>query len=78
VREPSPIERALEQAQRAVTRGILANEQRKQLVIRLYEEGMTQAMIAYRLTRASVAVGGEPISEDAISHLIRRHRKEQP
>jgi len=78
VREPSPIERALEQAQRAVTRGILANEQRKQLVIRLYEEGMTQAMIAYRLTRASVAVGGEPISEDAISHLIRQHRKEQP
>ena len=77
MREPTPEERALERAQRAVTRGQLADAARKELIIRLHRDGMTQAMIAYRLTRASVAVGGEPISEDAISHLIRRHRKER-
>jgi hypothetical protein len=77
MRSPTPDERALVRAQRAVSRGILANEERKQLILRLYRDGMPQTKIARCLSRASVSVGGPPISEDAISHLVRRQRKEQ-
>jgi len=77
MRDPTPEERELARTQRAVTRGLIANERRKELILRLYGDGTTQTTIAAWLSRASVAVGGEPISEDAISHLIRRHRKER-
>lgn len=69
-------ERALDLAQRRVTRGQLADVERKRLILQLWEAGMPQAAIAQRMTRASVAEGGAPISDDAVSHIVRRYRKE--
>ena len=73
----TPDERQLERHQRTVTLGLLADESRKQLILSLYLDGMTQVEIAARLTRASVAAGGEPVGEDAVQKLVARERRKQ-
>ena len=70
-------ERDLERSQRAVTQGLLADERRKRLIMTLYRDGMTQVEIAARLSRASLAAGGEPVGEDAVNKLVARQRKQE-
>jgi hypothetical protein len=70
-------ERELERTQRLVTQGLLADERRKQLILALYRDGMTQVEITARLTRASVSAGGEPIGEDAVNKLVARSRRKE-
>lgn len=67
---------ALEQAQRQVTLGQVADTERKRLLWKLWEGGMTQKELAERLTRASVAVGGRAISENAVYKLLSHVRRE--
>jgi len=67
-------ERELERSQRTVTQGLLADEKRKKLIVKLYREGMSQVEIAARLDRASRAVGGEGVGEDAVNKLVKRYR----
>lgn len=67
-------ERDLAKTQRAVTLGQLADVERKALIVKLFDGGMTQRGIAELLTHAAVAAGGTPIGEDAVSHIVRRYR----
>lgn len=67
-------EKLLEREQRTVTQGLLADERRKKLILRLWRDGMSQVEIAARLSRASHAVGGEPVGEDAVNKLVKRYR----
>jgi hypothetical protein len=67
-------ERELERQQRLVSQGLQADERRKRLIMTLYRAGMTQVELAARLTRASRAVGGEPVGEDAVNKLVARYR----
>lgn len=60
----------LDRAQRVVTKGQLADADRKRAMMALWEAGMTQRELAERMTRAAVAVGGVPISENAVHKLI--------
>ena len=60
----------LEAAQRDVTKGQFADIERKRIMYRLWNKGMTQREIAERLTRASVAAGGKPITENAVYKLL--------
>jgi len=66
----------LETAQRDVTRGQLADAKRKRLLMKLWEAGMTQGELAERLSRAAVAAGGKPISENAVYKLISHLKKD--
>lgn len=68
-------ERDLERTQRTVTQGVLADERRKQLIIRLYRSGMSQVELAARLSRAAQAAGGSPIGEDAVNKLVKRYKE---
>lgn len=67
-------ERELERVQRLVTQGQLADDRRRKLIVSLHAGGMTQVEIAARLSRASLAVGGEPVGEDAVNKLVKRMR----
>jgi transposase len=65
----------LERTQRTVTQGLLADERRKTLIVKLHRQGMSQVEIAARLDRASRAVGGEGVGEDAVNKLVARARR---
>lgn len=73
-KRPSIEERELERMQRIVTQGQLADQRRKELIVRLHEQGMTQVELTSRLDRASRAAGGEGVGEDAVNKLIKRWR----
>ena len=68
-------ERELERMQRLVTQGQLADRRRKELIYKLHQDGLTQVEIAARLDRASRAVGGDGVGEDAVNKLISRARR---
>jgi hypothetical protein len=79
-RPKNAYEAQLEAAQKAVTLGQKADIERKRLLLKLWEGGMTQAELAERLTRASVAAGGKPVSENSVYKLLavlRRSELEQ-
>lgn len=59
----------LEEAQKAVTKGLMAEQVKRELVLKLWRGGMTQAEIAERLSRASEAVGGPKISVNAVNKV---------
>jgi hypothetical protein len=67
-------ERELERSQRIVTQGLIADERRKRLIIKLYRDGMPQTEITARLSRASRAGGGGDIGEDAVNKLVARYK----
>jgi len=74
-RSRSFAERELEKVQKKISEGEIAQRRRKELIAHLYrEEGMTQVEIAERLTRASVAVGGRPIGDDAVWKIVKQMR----
>jgi len=66
---------ALDRSQRQVTRGELADLRRKQAIMQLWEAGMTQRELAERMTKSSVAEGGDPVTENSVFKLIRRIRR---
>lgn len=68
-------ERELERMQRLVTQGQLADERRKELIVKLHQQGLTQVEITTRLDRVSRAAGGNGVGEDAVNKLIRRYRR---
>jgi len=68
-------ERELEKVQRTITQGQLAERRRKELVVFLHrDQHMSQVEIAARLTRASVAVGGQPVGDDAVFKIVKAGR----
>ncbi len=72
----SEIEVALEQMQGRVARGRLADDKRKELIKQMHhEEGRSQREIAERLSRASVAAGGPPVTENQVFKILSRLRK---
>jgi len=58
-----------------IAKGELAFDQRRRVVMRLWQAGMTQRELAERMDRASRAVGGPPITENAVYKMIMRGRK---
>jgi len=71
----SMAERQLEREQRKVTEGLVADRRRRELIVYLHRnEHMSQVEIAARLTRASVAAGGEPIGDDSVWKIIKAAR----
>jgi hypothetical protein len=70
----TPLERELERIQIRVTQGELAELHRRELIARLYEQGMTQVEIAARLTRAAKRAGGKAVGEDAVQKNVRKWR----
>lgn len=68
-------ERELERMQRLVTQGQLADTRRKELILKLHEQGMTQVEITARLDRAARSAGGDGVGEDAVNKLIARQRR---
>jgi transposase len=67
-------ERALDSAQRRVTAGILAEEERREVIRALFRAGMTQRELAERMSKASLAVGGPPVTENSVQKIIMRLR----
>lgn len=67
--------RELVRLTRTVAKGEQAFEQRRAVIMRLWEAGMTQRELSERMTRASVGVGGEPVSENSIYKIIMRERR---
>jgi hypothetical protein len=68
------LEIALERQQRLVTVGLIADEERKRVMLLLWENGMTQRELSERMTRASVAAGGGVITENAAYKLLASYR----
>lgn len=67
----------LNKAQRAVSRGELASEDRKRLMWTLWSRGgMTYAEIAEVLSATARATGAEPITENAVTKMLIRYRRE--
>jgi hypothetical protein len=77
--QPDPeMERVLDSAQRRVTIGLIAEEEKREAIRSLYMAGMTQRELAERMTQASVAAGGGPVTENSVQKIIMRLRvKEQ-
>ena len=67
-------EKELERVQRTVTAGQLADHRRRELIVHLYREGMTQVELAARLSRAATAAGGSEVGLDAVQKLVARYR----
>lgn len=65
----------LEEAQRAVTLGLMAEQRKRELLLKLWRGGMSQNELAERLTRASVAVGGAPISFNAVNKVCWKYAR---
>lgn len=65
----------LEETQKAVTIGLLAEARKRELLLRLFDKGMTQAELAERLTRASVAAGGGKITVNSVFKVISKYRR---
>lgn len=65
----------LEEAQRAIVLGIQAEARKRELLLRLWQKGMTQAELAARLTRASKAAGGGEITTNSVFKVIMKHRR---
>lgn len=57
-----------------VAKGEAAFEERRALVMRLWEGGMTQRELAERMSKASLAVGGPPVTENSVYKMIRRKK----
>ena len=70
-------ERTLDKLTRRVVQGEAAFDERRAVIMRLWEGGMTQRELAERMTRASRIVGGPEISENAVFKLIRREKAKQ-
>lgn len=68
------LEQELEAVQRQVTLGQLAEIRRRELVVHLHTEGMSQVELAARLSRASRQAGGNGVKVSAVEHLVRRWR----
>ena len=68
-------EAQLEEAQKAIVRGLRAEEHKRELLLRLWRKGMTQAELAERLTRASEAVGGGPVSVNSVHKVLWKFRR---
>lgn len=66
---------ALDRTTKAVIRGELAQEERRAVIMRLWEGGMTQREIAERMTRAARSVGGPEITQNAVWKITNRVRK---
>jgi len=64
----------LVKAQRAITIGERADEERKDAVWTLWMGGMSQREIAQRLTEAAETVGGAPITENQVHKMLARMR----
>ena len=68
-------QRDLERTQRKITEGQLAEQRRRELIVHLHRvEHMSQVEIAARLTRASTAVGGQPVGDDAVFKIVKAAR----
>lgn len=65
----------LEEAQKAITKGLIAEQRKREILLKLWQRGMTQAELAERLSRASQAVGGEPVSVNAVNKVVWKYRK---
>ena len=63
-------ERQLERLQIDVTRGEHARIARDRLIIAMHQNGMPQAEIARRLSRASARASGEPITRNAVQKIV--------
>lgn len=73
--EPDPeMERVLESAQRRVTIGLIAEEEKREAIRSLYMAGMTQRELAERMTKASQAEGGGPVTENSVQKILWRLR----
>lgn len=70
------MEKELERVQVRVTQGEQAERQRRELMVKLYEGGMSQVEIAARLTRAARLAGGGTVGEDAVQKGIARWRRQ--
>lgn len=71
-------ERRLEQAQQEIQKGKRATRDRDALIVKLNENGMSVDQLAARLTRASLATGGRPITANAVSKIIKRRQDGKP
>lgn len=71
----TPDERELERTQRLVTQGLLADDRRRKLIVKLHQEGMSQVEITARLDRASRSSGGDGVGEDSVNKLVARSRR---
>jgi DNA-binding NarL/FixJ family response regulator len=67
----------LDETQRAVTRGKLADAKRREAIYKLWCQGYSQSAIAERLTIASIAEGGEPVTENVVHKVVRDMKKEK-
>jgi len=67
----------LDESQRLVTRGKLADIKRREAIYKLWCQGLSQSAIAERLSDASVAEGGDVITENVVHKLIRNIKKEK-
>jgi transposase len=74
-RPTTDLERELERVQRQMTMGQLAEIRRRELIVHLHGEGMSQVELAARLSRASRQAGGNGVKVSAVEHLVRRWRR---
>lgn len=70
----NPIERELEKVQRKISAALVLEERRRELIVQLHRQGMSQVEIAARLSRAAMAEGCSPITDDHVFKIIRAHR----
>lgn len=68
-------EAQLEEAQKAIVRGLQAEETKRRLLLKLWRKGMTQSELAERLTRASEAVGGEKVTTNSVNKVVWKYRR---
>ena len=60
--------------QHAVIAGARAMEERNQMLLRLFDEGVTQSALAAALSDACEDAGAEPVSVGAVFASIKRQR----
>ena len=65
--------RELASLQKKVTVGRIADERRRELIIELHREGVTQVELAAKLTTASETVGGPPVGLDSVQKIYARY-----
>ena len=67
--------RDLDRLTRLIARGEVAEVERKEVIDRLWKAGVTQRELAERMTKASVAAGGQPVTGNAVWKTLNRIRK---
>lgn len=65
----------LDKLERVIAKGLLAYEERNELIVSLIQSGVKQAEVARRINRVRQHTGAPTITPDAVAATLRRIKK---